>query len=199
MRRTLGSALLALGLVSACSGSGDGGTSSHGSSSHGSSSSHERLPESEDFAGGLGWHPVAPLVARTPTSTMRAAEYAVSDHPEAVLAVFHFGEGQGGSVDDNVDRWVDQFTQPDGRASRDVAEITTAEVDGMPVTYVDVRGSFRGMRGGETEEAASQRLLGAIVEGPSGPVFFKLTGPEGVVDGVEDAFRETVGSVHRLD
>jgi hypothetical protein len=157
----------------------------------------DRHPDSEDFAGGVAWHVVPPLAPHAPSSPMRAAEYVVGDHPDTTLAVFHFGPGEGGSVDDNIHRWVDQFTQPDGRPSRDVAIITHGEAGGLPVTFVDVSGAFRGMRGGETPVAADdQRMLGAIVEGPQGLVFFKLSGPNATVGSVADAFAETIASVH---
>ncbi len=153
--------------------------------------------ESEDYAGGIGWRAEPPLAPHAPSSAMRAAEYVVTDHPEATLAVFHFGPGEGGSVDDNINRWVDQFTQPDGRASRDVATITRGEAGGLPVTFVDVSGSFSGMRGSDqTVTASSQRMLGAIVEGPEGLVFFKLTGPADAVGLAEGAFQQTIASVH---
>lgn len=181
--------------LTACGSSGDGASSSSTSSSSSSRATHSA--EAEDYAGGLAWHVVPPLAPHAPSSAMRAAEYTVTDHPDAVLAVFHFGPGEGGSVDDNVDRWVDQFTQPDGRSSRDVAVITRGEAGGLPVTRVDVSGEFRGMRGGEDPVAADdQRLLGAIVEGPEGLVFFKLSGPADAVGLAADAFEDTLASVH---
>jgi hypothetical protein len=189
MRSETRAALLIAMLAAACSSGHDEAPAAH--------ARVDRHPDAEDFAGGIAWHVVPPLSPRAPSSPMRAAEYVVSDHPEATLAVFHFGVGEGGSVDDNIDRWVDQFTQPDGRSSRDVAIITHGEAGGLPVTYVDVSGAFRGMRGGETAVSADdQRMLGAIVEGPEGLVFFKLSGPNAVVGTAADAFAATIASIH---
>jgi hypothetical protein len=173
-------------------------------SSPSSSATHTEAPrptsaadEAQDIAGGLAWHVEEPLVSRTPTSSVRAAEYIVRDHPEAELAVFHFGEGQGGSVDDNVGRWLGQFTQPDGRDTADVATVEHREYGGLPTTYVDTTGVFSGMRGeAATEGAGGQRMLGAIVEGPSGLVFFKLIGPVQAVTDAEDAFVHLLESIH---
>jgi hypothetical protein len=171
------------------------GSESSGSSSSGSHASARA--EAEEFVGGIGWHVIPPLAPHAPSSAMRAAEYVLTDHPDTTLAVFHFGEGQGGSVDDNINRWVDQFTQPDGRSSRDVAQITRREVAGLPVTLVDVSGAFSGMRGSEqTVSARDQRMLGAIVEGPEGLVFFKLTGPADEVETAAHSFEETIASIH---
>jgi hypothetical protein len=186
---SVGSVVVLLGC--AC---GEPESAGHASASSGASARHA---DSEDYAGGIAWHVEPPLVPHASASAMRAAEYAVSDHPEATLAVFHFGQGQGGSVDDNIDRWVDQFSQPDGRSSRDVAAISRREAGGLPVTLVDVSGSFSGMRGSdETVTASSQRMLGAIVEGPEGLVFFKLIGPADVVGTAASAFEEMVASIH---
>ena len=41
------------------------------------------------------------------------------------------------------------------------------------------------------------RLLGAIVEGPQGPHFFKLTGPERTVASAEKGFRKLLESVKK--
>jgi hypothetical protein len=134
---------------------------------------------------------------------MRAAEYAVRSHPEAELTVFHFdrAEGGGGTVEQNVERWVGQFEQPDGRPSREAARVERATVAGIAVTTVDVRGTFVGMRGmgGPGTPREGWRMLGAIAEGPRGMVFFKLTGPEAAVDESEGGFRALVESVRRAD
>ncbi|MDQ3035785.1 MAG: hypothetical protein M3Y87_25505 [Myxococcota bacterium] len=155
-------------------------------------------PTFEEAAGGLAWHAEEPLVSRRPSSSMRAAEYVVRDSPESELTVFYFGRDQGGGVDENIDRWVGQFEQPDGRASRDAAQIERIEVQGMPVTTVEVSGAFAGMRGmgGGGEARPGYRMLGAIAEGPEGMVFFKLTGPAEAVDSAETAFRGLVQSLH---
>ena len=55
---------------------------------------------------------------------MRLGTYTVA--PGAECAVYFFGSGQGGSVDANVDRWVGQFVQADGKPSRSAAKISAA-------------------------------------------------------------------------
>ena len=61
---------------------------------------------------------------------------------DGTLAVFRFGPGQGGGVEANLDRWLGQFQQPDGRDSRDVARLWTEGVDGLSAHLVDVSASF---------------------------------------------------------
>lgn len=149
-------------------------------------------------AGGLRWTAADPLLPRAPENAMRAAEYVVREHPDAVLAVFYFGGGQGGDVRSNIDRWLGQLTQPDGRPTTEVARITRRTVNELPVTRVDATGTFVGRLGmGDTAPARPDwRVLGAIVEGPEGPVFFKMTGPVAGVEAAADAFETLVESVH---
>lgn len=142
---------------------------------------------------GVRWSTHEPLTWRAPTSPMRNAEYFVAgDAGEALLTVFHF-PGMGGSVGDNVARWVGQFRGPDGAAAE--ADVQTRNVAGLDVTVIDVRGTFAsGMMGGPSEPQPDQRLLGAIVSGPNGPVFFKLVGPVATVETAKGAFDDLVAS-----
>lgn len=134
---------------------------------------------------------------------MRAAEYVLPalNGEVPTLTVFFFGPGQGGSVEDNLKRWVSQFTQPDGRDSNKVAKRREQQVNGMKVTTVDLTGLYAGtspaMTAGQppSPPKADQRLLGAIVEGPQGPVFFKLTGPAAALESAHMAFEHLVKSL----
>jgi hypothetical protein len=127
---------------------------------------------------------------------MRKAQYAIRpDDPAASaaqLTVFYFGPGQGGSIQDNLDRWVQQVDPPGDTPPEEAAEVTQDEVRGMPVSLVTSVGTFAGLDGVPHDD---WRLLGAIIEGPQGPVFFKLTGPKPLVDQGEPAFRALVQSI----
>jgi hypothetical protein len=114
---------------------------------------------------------------------MRVAEYVVpraeGDPSDAECTVITFGPNQGGSVSDNVERWVHQFDP-----ASDPPTKTTRRVGGMTVTRVEVAGSYQPMAMPGAPRAASTqgaRLIGAIVEAPSGLWFFKLTGPDATV------------------
>lgn len=132
-----------------------------------------------------GWRAVEP------SSSMRVAEYELpGGGGSATLAVFHFGPGQGGSVQANIDRWIGQFEQADGSDSRDRAKLWSEQVGGMKASLVDLAGTYAvgPMAGGSGEPLESYRILGAIVESPSGAFFFKLTGPEKTVAQWEGSF-----------
>lgn len=179
-----------------------GGEDSSEAPAQSSSAAAAAAPEvARPSAGGLTWEAPAPLERRPPANPMRMADYGVQGHEDATLAVFFFDatQGGGGSVQSNIDRWLGQFQQPDGKPTREVAETREREVNGMKVTTVDARGTFVGQIGMAAGEARPEhRVLGAIVEGPEGPVFFKLTGPEAAVTAAEGAFAHLVESVQLL-
>jgi hypothetical protein len=114
---------------------------------------------------------------------MRTAEYlvprAAGDTDDGECIVITFGPGQGGGVDENVNRWVAQFSGG-GQPTR-----TKKQINGMNVTRVETAGTYSPMRmPGMPAAPATKpgwRLVGAIVETPSGLWFFKLTGPDATV------------------
>jgi hypothetical protein len=150
--------------------------------------------------GTLHWTDPASWRRGTPSSSMRRAQYEVPGADGAgELTVFWFGAGQGGSIDANLERWYGQFTQPDGRPSSAVATRERRTSHGLPVTITRVQGRFAG--GGMAMPGAppaaphdNYALLGAIVETPSGPWFFKLTGPSSTLAAATPAFDELVAS-----
>jgi len=135
---------------------------------------------------------------------MRAATYQVpaasGDSDSGECAVFYFGPGQGGGVQANIERWIAQFEQPDGKPSSERAKHGSETINSIPITTIDLSGTFLG--GGPTMGAGGAkkqgyRLLGAIVEAPEGPVFFKLTGPVNTVRSAEKEFREMIASLKK--
>ena len=141
-------------------------------------------------------------VAKTPSSSMRVAEFtlakAAKDAEDATVTVYFFG-GQGGSVQANLDRWIGQMAQPDGKLSKDVAKTSTMQTaTGLKVTIVDVAGTYVA----EVTPGSSQRLnkpgfrqIAAVVETPDGPYFVKMTGPAATVaqwKGSVDAFLKSL-------
>jgi hypothetical protein len=70
----------------------------------------------------------------------------------------------------------------------------------LPVTIVDVSGTYKGggpMMGQSGGPKAGYRLLGAIVEGPDGEVFFKLTGPAKTVTAAQEEFQAMLKSLKK--
>jgi hypothetical protein len=128
---------------------------------------------------------------------MRVAEYGVpraaGDAEDAECTVITFGSSQGGSTDSNVERWVRQFNPLAGPP-----KTTSLRVGGMPVTRVEVAGSYHpmampGMAPAHAVEP-NARMVGAIVEAPSGSWFFKLTGPDATVRSATPEFEAMIQS-----
>lgn len=135
---------------------------------------------------------------RTPSSSMRKAQYSLpkvaGDGEDAELAVFYFGPGQGGSVEANIERWIGQISQPDGSSSKDKAKTTKKDVGGMPVTLVDVNGTYSAGMMSSAPPRQGYRMLAAVAETAEGPWFFKLTGPEKTVANWSKSFDQFIGS-----
>lgn len=144
-------------------------------------------------------------VAEQPASSMRAAQYrlprAPGDAADGELVLFYFGPGSGGGVDANLQRWRSQFQGPNGQAlpaSAGSTEVITSSA-GLKVTVLEVQGTYAppamGPRVPAREPAPGFALLGAVVESPKGPWFFKATGPSATIKSQRDAFREMLLAV----
>jgi hypothetical protein len=133
---------------------------------------------------------------------MRAATYTIAPAPGdtagAECVVNFFGAGQGGDVAANVERWRGQVQGPDGKPAP--AKVDKRTVGGVPITVIDSAGSYTGMGGpmaASSKPVAGYRLLGAIVEGPGGNVFFKLTGPARTIAAQQKHFEQLLLSIQR--
>jgi len=153
-------------------------------------------PGSGSGEAGLAWTVPLDWIAETPANPMRKAQYRVGDG--ATCVVYYFGPGEGGDAQSNAARWADQFEQPDGRSPREVMLFERIEVAGLPVTLVEVTGTYKeGVMGGQGSVNPGFMLLGAIAEGPDANWFFKFTGPESTVNRQKQAFRAMVESLKR--
>jgi len=140
-------------------------------------------------------------VVEHPASSMRAAQYklpkADGDTEDANLVLYYFGQGQGGSTEANIDRWINQMQQPDGRPSREKAKSETMTVNGLKVTVVDVAGTYAAEMSpgsGTFTNNPNYRLHAAVVETPKGSYYVKLVGPEKTVTRWDKAFTNYIKS-----
>ncbi len=134
------------------------------------------------FARPSGWDWVEP------SSPMRKAQLAVPGKDgttPAEVTFFHFGAGQGGSVQANVDRWFKQFTEG-------YTDARSEQVGQTTITFVKAEGTFAsGMPGGPSTPMKDYALRGAILESQSGDVYVKMTGPKAVV-------KEAAGALEKM-
>jgi hypothetical protein len=128
-------------------------------------------------------------------SSMRLATYRVpraqGDTDDAEMSVTR----AGGGTDANIRRWVGQFDEA-GQDKR-----TEKTVRGLKITTVEVNGTFLGggMMGGTSAPKKGWALLGAIVDAPGSPYFFKLTGPAASVKAARPAFDALLASMTQAD
>lgn len=137
-------------------------------------------------------------------SSMRRDQYRLprveGDDEDGLLTVFHFGPGGGGGVEANVERWRGQFSGADGGPVADDAfSREETQVGGLKITVVEVRGRFgthtMGAGGEDTTPVNDYALLGAIVETPAGPWFFKALGPAATIEKHRAGFMELLRSM----
>lgn len=157
------------------------------------------------FVQAIKYDAPAGWTSRPAASSMRVADFTLprvaGDAEDGQLTLYYFG-GQGGSVQANLDRWIGQMTQPDGRASKDVAATTTMKTtSGLSVTLVDVGGTYVAEVTPGSKERFNKpgfRLRAAVVETKSGPYFVKLTGPSKTVAKWNESYLAFVKSL-RID
>ena len=132
---------------------------------------------------------------RAAASSMRVAEFVVpkvaGDAEDGELIVYYFG-GMGGSVEANLQRWTSQF-QSKAAPSR-----TTATVNGLKLTTIDVNGTYIAeVRPGSTERHNKPgfRMRATVVETAKGPYFIKLTGPAATIEKAGPAFDQFLRSL----
>jgi len=169
----------------------------------------QKPPESADLSrvhGGSILNAVAGLKWSIPSNwnvlpprQMRVATYGVpivgAENEPTECGIFYFGADAGGSVDANIERWEGQF-ETSSKPSR-----ASKEVNGLPVTVVQIAGAYLSPGGPMMQSQGKKedfRLLGAIVSGPEGPVFFKLTGPSKSVAAVEKDFTAMINSLAKM-
>ncbi len=136
--------------------------------------------------------------SKQPRTRIVEHEFAVSpakgDEQEGRVTVM----GAGGGVQANLDRWYQQFTQPDGSATKDRAKVEKRQVAGQDVTVVDISGTFmdRPAPMAPGVERSHYRMLGAIIETKkNGQHYIKFYGPERTVTENAEAFTKMVDSL----
>src|SRR6476659_7008396 len=134
----------------------------------------------EGMSAGVQWT-VPPSWKPQAERPMRVATYDVPAAPGSQpgeCGVFYFGQGQGGSVEENFTRWTKQF---EGAGAAKRGEKT---VHGLRVHTIDISGTYLAS-GGPMMQSQGKKpgywLLGGIVEAPQGLVFFKCIGPAATI------------------
>ncbi|HEY4310248.1 MAG TPA: hypothetical protein VGN12_12430 [Pirellulales bacterium] len=139
-------------------------------------------------------------VSREPRTRIVEHEFAVpkaeGDDQDGRVTVM----GAGGGVAANIDRWYQQFSQPDGSNTKERAKVEKKEIGGQSVTIVDLSGTYtdRPAPMAPGVERPNYRMLGAIIETKqNGNHFIKFYGPERTVTANAEAFRKMLDSIRQ--
>lgn len=129
------------------------------------------------------------------SSAMRKAELkVVSKDPQQVAEVvfFHFGPGDGGGTQANVERWFRMFREPRDQIG---ARSERMKVGRWEVTYVEAEGTYMsGIPGGPLTPRPDYGLAGAIIESRAGNVFVRMTAPKRLARELEGEFKKMIES-----
>ncbi len=132
-----------------------------------------------------GWEQVKP------ENNLRLAQFSLpkadGDDDATELAVF---PPFGGTVNDNLTRWVGQFTSP-------VVKSTKGKTAKGDYYFLDLTGTYQKSDGPpilrKTIDKPGYRMLAVILKVGEANYFLKLTGPEKSVAAQADAFRKSFG------
>ena len=132
-----------------------------------------------------------------PSNKLRVAQFKIAaaegDKEPAELVINQFGGG-GGGVDENVKRWIGQFSPKDRKV-----KVTKGKGSQGEYVLVDATGIYNKPDGPpfaqKTIPVAGQRMLAMmLMAGENGSYFLKLTGPEKTVSGTTDDLRKAIGA-----
>ena len=156
---------------------------------------NSQTPSSQNSAGTLKFSAPAEWIAEKTTSSMRVAQYKLpkvaGDEEDGSLVIYYFGQGQGGTAAANIERWVNQMQQPDGKSSKDRAKESSQTINGLKVDTVDISGTYTAEMApgsGTFHNKPNFRMRAAVVETPKGSYFIKLVGPEKTVNNQDQPF-----------
>jgi len=140
----------------------------------------------------------AKWAAQVPKSAMRRAQLsAPGSAGPAELIVYFFGPQGAGTTQENIERWVGQFSNPDG-SQVSTSKQTSSKTAGGDVTRLEVAGQYAGgmsATGQQQAGQANQRLIAAVVNTSGGPYYFKFLGPDATVVENGAAFDEMIASL----
>ena len=152
--------------------------------------------KSNRVAGNIIYNPPADWIRETPSSSMRLAQFVIpSEYGEnCKLNVFN---NIGGSVEQNLDRWIKQFRQSDGSSSKDKAIFSYDDRGGGHITYIYITGTFLsgGMMMNNITEKSDFAMHAAIIEFSDDIYYFKMTGPQQEMDNRRVEFRNFINNI----
>lgn len=149
----------------------------------------------KEEVGGFLLHIPSDWNKEQPSSRMRALQFGVpasgGEKQPAELAVFNFKGG--GSVNQNIKRWIDQF-DAEGRKQ----QLFEGKIDDGSYWIADISGTYNKSIGPpilrKTQSEPGSRVIAIIVAGKQGVLYLKLAGPDKTVAAQADQMRAIIGA-----
>jgi len=151
-------------------------------------------PKVASFAGLTAPKPVT-WIWQPPQRQFAVAEYAVPGVENADQARIVAFEPIGGTLEQNINRWKGQFTMPDGSIVE--PKLEQFEVDGMPITFVELYGNYRGM--GTAGFSPDTLFITAAIQSPQGQIFVRFIGPRITVEANREEFMAMIRGLKKTD
>lgn len=100
---------------------------------------------------------------------------------------YHFGPGQGGDLNSNVQRWEGMFSaNPAPKTTKDEFEFGSEKA-----TLVSIAGTYTGSRfSPEKEPRKDWLLLAAVIPSTEGDVYVRFVGPSATVTAAKEDFKK---------
>lgn len=136
-------------------------------------------------------------VREQPRGSMRAAQMRVPGADgagDARLVVF---TNIFGTVDQNVQRWVSQFTRDAGGPV--IPHVEERTVGELRLTIVTLSGTYDGGMMNPDDTGPGRRMIQAIVESPRAEdkIFIRLLGPAATIEANREAFTALIDGLRR--
>lgn len=145
--------------------------------------------------GGLTFKPAAPWKLSSEKRPMSQGSFvlpAEDGRAELTAVFYHFGAGQGGSLEANIQRWQGMFAaEPPIKTEQ--GELPFGDKKAKTVT---IHGTYKGSAfSPEKEPREGWTLLAVIVPNPEqGDIFIRLVGPEKDVAAAKEKIAQLVAS-----
>ena len=128
-----------------------------------------------------------------PSSSMRLMEFQIGgNNSEASMAVF---KNIGGTIDDNLERWAGQFGY---QLLDENVRLTKETISGIDFHIISILGTYTNTMAFSPNAAKPKnnyRLLGAIASTSDGLYYFKLTGPNDIINNEIEEFSYFIQSL----
>ncbi len=140
-------------------------------------------------------------LAETPANPVRAGQWLIPAlhglaGQDGQAAALYFGPGAGGSAKENIEAWASSMVDATGRPANPT--VTTHQAGSFKVTVVTIFGTYSDpapLPGIPPASRPSYGLLGAIVEGPQGSIYWRFIGPDTLIAADVPLFTRILDSV----